>query len=218
MVKEGEISLIFLMALSSNLDNVGVGMAYGARRISIPLASNLLIAAITTIGTFLSVAFGKGMSVFLKPQTANFLGSAILICAGVWVVFYDSMTAAHRTKPSVEKAAVGAAVPRSFVKRVLTVLDNPCSADIDLSSHIDLREGAVLGLALTLNNLANGVGAGMIGLNTAWLCVFVFFLSLATILAGIMTGARYGSRVFGRFSGIAAGVILILIGLWDLLV
>jgi putative sporulation protein YtaF len=218
MVKEAEIFFILLMAISSNLDNVGVGIAYGARRISIPFASNLLIAAITTIGTFLSVAFGKSMCVFFKPESANLLGSAILICAGVWVVFYDSLAAAPRAKPEEEKTAAAIAAPRSFWKRVLTVLDNPCSADYDLSSHIDLKEGAVLGLALTLNNLANGIGAGMVGLNTLWLCVFVFFLSIATILAGIMTGARYGFRVFGRFSGIAAGMILILIGLWDLIV
>ncbi|MGC9194577.1 MAG: sporulation membrane protein YtaF [Syntrophobacteraceae bacterium] len=217
MVKEAEISFILLMAISSNLDNVGVGIAYGARRISIPFASNLLIAAITTIGTFLSVAFGKSMSAFLKPQIANCLGSAILIGAGVWVAFYDSIAASPRTKPLLEKAAVDSLTSRSFFKKILTVLDNPCSADVDFSSHLDLRESAVLGLALTLNNLANGVGAGMIGLNTLWLCVFVFVLSIATILAGIMTGARYGSRVFGRFSGIAAGIILILIGLCDLM-
>ena len=48
---------ILLLALSCNLDNVGVGIAYGARGIGIPLASNLLIALITAAGTGLCIVF-----------------------------------------------------------------------------------------------------------------------------------------------------------------
>lgn len=40
-----------MLAISCNLDNVGVGLAYGARGIGIPLASNLLIALVTAAGT-----------------------------------------------------------------------------------------------------------------------------------------------------------------------
>lgn len=215
MVKEAEFSLILLMAISCNLDNVGIGIAYGARGISIPLASNLLIAAITTFGTFLSTAFGRSMYLFLKPETANLIGSAILIGAGVWVAVYDSVVPAPQVLH--ENAAVMTETPRSFFRRVLSILNNPCSADTDQSSHIDLKEGAVLGLALTLNNVANGVGAGLIGLNIVWLVACVFLFSIVTIIAGLMIGSRYGNRVFGRYSGLAAGVLLICIGLFELL-
>ncbi len=217
MVKEAESSLILLMAISCNLDNVGIGIAYGARGISIPLGSNLLIAAITTLGTFLSTAFGRSLFLFLKPETANHLGSAILIGAGVWVAVYDSVASASQVLHASENAAVMSAAPRSFFRRVLAILNNPCSADTDHSSHIDLKEGSVLGLALTLNNIANGVGAGLIGLNIVWLAVSVFLFSIATIVAGLMIGGRYGNRVFGRYSGLAAGLLLICIGIFELL-
>ncbi|MGC8491907.1 MAG: sporulation membrane protein YtaF [Syntrophobacteraceae bacterium] len=217
MVKEAESSLILLMAVSCNLDNVGIGIAYGARGISIPFGSNLLIAAITTLGTFLSTVFGRSMYLFLKPETANYIGSAILIGAGVWVAFYDSVAPAPQVLHTSENAAVMTETPRSFFRRVLSILNDPCSADTDRSSHIDLKEGTVLGLALTLNNMANGVGAGLIGLNMVWLALSVFLFSIATIVAGLMIGSRYGNRVFGRYSGLAAGLLLICIGIFELL-
>ena len=216
-MKEAEFFIIFFMAISSNLDNVGIGIAYGARGISIPFDSNLLIAVITTVGTILSAALGRSMFIFLSPHTANLIGSAILIGAGLWVAVWESIAPAPHASHSKESAAVVTSTPQPFFKRLMSILDNPCSADVDLSSHIDLKEGAVLGLALTLNNVANGVGAGLIGLNIVWLAVLVFIFSIATILAGIMIGGGYGSRIFGRFSGLAAGVILICIGVFELL-
>lgn len=217
MVKEAELSLIVLMAISCNLDNIGIGIAYGARKISIPFDSNLLIALITTLGTILSAALGRTVYIVLRPDTAKYIGSAILICAGLWVVVYDLIAPGPHVLHSKDNTSAPTSGPRSFLGRLLSILNNPCSADVDFSSHIDLKEGAVLGLALTLNNVANGVGAGLIGLNIVWLGVFVFLFSIATILGGIMIGSGYGSRVFGRFSGLAAGAILICIGIFELL-
>jgi putative sporulation protein YtaF len=217
MVKEAEFSFILLMAISCNLDNVGIGIAYGARGIAIPFASNVLIAVITTIGTFLSAALGRSMYTFLRPDTAKYIGSILLMAAGVWVAVYDSMAPAKEVLHSADQAVGISLTSRSFFQKLLSILNNPCIADVDLSRHIDLREGAVLGLALTLNNMANGIGAGLIGLNIVWLSAFVFLFSIATILAGIMIGGSFGNRVFGRYSGFAAGAILIFIGIFELL-
>ncbi len=41
---------ILLLSFSSNLDNVGVGVSYGIRKINIPFTSNLLIAVVTRGG------------------------------------------------------------------------------------------------------------------------------------------------------------------------
>ena len=61
------ILTIFLLALSSNLDNIGVGTSYGARGINIPFSSNLLIAVITGAGTFVSMTIGNGISNIINP-------------------------------------------------------------------------------------------------------------------------------------------------------
>ncbi len=46
-MQASQVFTIILLAISCNLNNVGVGIAYGARGIGIPIASNILIALIT---------------------------------------------------------------------------------------------------------------------------------------------------------------------------
>ena len=77
---------IFLLAISCNLDNVGVGIAYGARGIGIPLASNLLIALITAAGTGLCIVFGQQIFQVLPAEVGVLLGAVLLIGMGVWVI------------------------------------------------------------------------------------------------------------------------------------
>ncbi len=44
------LATILLLSLSSNLDNIGVGVSYGIRKVNIPFTSNLLIAVVTRGG------------------------------------------------------------------------------------------------------------------------------------------------------------------------
>ena len=49
----------FLIALSCNLDNAGVGISYGTRRIRLPLATNFYIALLTSFGAYLAMVAGQ---------------------------------------------------------------------------------------------------------------------------------------------------------------
>ena len=80
---------ILLLAISCNLDNVGVGIAYGARGIGIPLASNLLIALVTAAGTGLCIVFGQQIFQVLPGEVGVILGAVLLIGMGVWVIRQD---------------------------------------------------------------------------------------------------------------------------------
>ncbi len=215
-MKEYHLSIILLMSVSCNLDNVGIGIAYGARGVSIPFVSNLLIAGITTLGTYVSAVFGHSMYVFLKPNIVKYTGAAILICAGIWVMLRELIYSKHDLYPNNHTSEINLAGKTSFIRRILLILDNPFIADQDLSNHIDIREGIALGLALSLNNIANGIGAGMVGLNIMWLTISIFIISILTIWIGIKIGNYYGRRIFGKLTGLAAGVFIVLIGIYEI--
>jgi putative sporulation protein YtaF len=216
-MKEYHLIIILLMSISCNLDNVGIGMAYGARGVSIPFDSNLLIAVITSCGTFLATILGQSMYIILKPEIAKYIGSAIIICVGIWIIGQEFIIDGKTVDYSEHVEDSAAAGQKGLFARIMMVLNNPFMADSDMSNHIDLKEGTVLGLALTLNNIANGVGAGMIGLNIVWLTVCVFILSIVTIWVGIKIGDHYGRRIFGRFTGLVAGALLVLIGIYEII-
>ncbi len=205
---------IFLLALSSNLDNVGVGTSYGARRISIPFNSNLLIAFVTTTGTFLSMAVGSQIAGFINPNIANTLGALMIGGTGVWVLIREI------TRHDVGQANEVQHLQTRFSEqslpgKILTILDHPFLADADFSGHIDMKEGFFLALALTLNNLSNGIGAGLLGLDVALMIALTGILSVLTIWFGIEFGHYSGVHWFGKFAGHISALILIALGIYE---
>ncbi len=215
MIKFHIVSIL-LLALSSNLDNVGVGISYGARKINIPFYSNLLIALITTTGTFLAMTVGNEINKFLSPNAANALGSLIIAGAGVWVFIQKAASHNDKEKSSVTQQLQKTNISsRPFFRKVLMILDHPFLADTDFSGHISIEEGFLLGLALTLNNLANGIGAGLIRLNTALVTIFTAIFSIVTIWFGIEFGQYSGVHWFGKYSTRISGVILIALGIYE---
>jgi putative sporulation protein YtaF len=212
-----QLIVILLLSISSNLDNVGVAISYGARKINIPFSSNLLIAFITGSGTLLSMLVGERLYSFLKPELSNYLGSSIIIGAGIWI-FIKEMTTLSKKNPLEEHHTEKIDISnRSIFKKTLMILDNPFVADMDFSGHISLKEGVLLAIALVVNNLANGVGGGMIGLSPFLTTFFVVVLSILTIWIGIEIGDHYAYRWLGKLTGPVAGLLLIIIGVVEIL-
>ncbi len=209
------ILTIFLLALSSNLDNVGVGTSYGARGINIPFSSNLLIAVITSAGTFVSMAVGNAISNVLDSSVANAVGAFLIGGTGVWVLIQE---VSHRDEGKSDVSELLQETNfsnQSVFKKALTILDHPFLADTDFSGHISVKEGFLLAFALTLNNLTNGIGAGLLGLDKTLTTVSVMILSISTIWFGIQFGLHSGMRWFGRFSGRISALILIFLGIYE---
>ena len=209
------ILTIFLLALSSNLDNIGVGTSYGARGINIPFSSNLLIAVITSAGTFLSMTVGNGISTVINPDFANAVGALLIGGTGVWVFIQELLRRDEDEGDASELLQETNFSNQSVFRKALTILDHPFLADTDFSGHISAKEGFLLAFALTLNNLTNGIGAGLLGLNITLTTAFVVVLSIVTIWFGIQFGRYSGVHWFGRFSGRISGLILIFLGIYE---
>ena len=203
-----------LLSLSSNLDNLGVGVAYGIRRISVPFTSNLVIALITGTGSLAAMLAGQTIGGFLEPRVASLVGGLLLIGLGGWVVVQESRGIPRRE--AVGKVEISPDIrPASLLSRVWTMLDNPFSADQDFSRHIDRREALLLGFALSMNNVVNGVAAGIAGLDPMLVTILVCIFSVLTLWAGMGAGIRFGSRVAGRSTGVVSGFMLMFIGIYE---
>ena len=78
-----------------------------------------------------------------------------------------------------------------------------------------MKEGFFLALALTLNNLTNGIGAGLLGLDMALMVALTAILSILTIWFGIGLGTIPVCIWFGQYSGRISGLILICLGIYE---
>lgn len=191
---------ILAIGLASNLDNLAVGMTYGVRRISIATCPNLAIAGIAFLFTLASTVVGAHAEHYLPPRWAYRLGAMILVGIGIWML---PVWRRHRW------AMAPAAAQRPLVMRVLR---SPELADRDHSQTIDFSESILLGVALSLNCLTNGLPAGLWKLNV-WsvaMCNAVF--SFVALWFGVWFGKRYGERWLGRKADAVAGTLLIVIG------
>ncbi|OAT86394.1 manganese efflux pump [Desulfotomaculum copahuensis] len=219
-----------LLAISSNLDNTGIGTSYGIRRIGLPFRSNLIVAIITTAGTILSMCMGSLVARYIPAHLAVLTGSSIIAGAGAWVILQswrepDGPGAPVSAKKPAPRPQEDENLPSRAKKLVefhikslglfIQILREPWTADMDLSRKIEGREAFLLAIALTINNLAGGFGGGIVGIDIPLTAAMVFVFSLLTLAGSVRFGHQCLSRWLGRWAGLIAGLILIAVGLYE---
>ncbi|MDQ0188974.1 sporulation membrane protein YtaF [Alicyclobacillus cycloheptanicus] len=195
---------IIAIGIASNLDNAGVGIAYGVRRIRIPWFPNLLIAVISFAATLLAGIFGHFINGWLPPQVGTWIGTLVIVAVGIWVLM-QPFIARH---PPKRKAKNGV---------ITSILRNPESADRNRNLAISPGESLILGIALAMNALAGGFDAGITKLDVVWTSVSVGVFSYVLLGLAAFAGERYAAERLGEKATIAAGILLILVGIHQML-
>jgi putative sporulation protein YtaF len=157
-----------------------------------------------------------------NQRIASDAGAGIMIVVGFSLLFHsfrkqDAQTM-HSSKPLATYPT--RAAPQGFLRwlqRLTRFVREPSLVvDWDHSHSIEPREAAVLGIALTLNNVPNGFAAGLIDLSPALTTSTVFIFSLLTLWFGTWFGTRFISRLLRDWAGPAAGVMLVFLGVYEL--
>jgi putative sporulation protein YtaF len=223
-VKSVHLLSSILLAVSSNLDNLGVAITFGLRKVQVPWAANLLIAVLTGLGTLLSMKAGGYVTSLLPPFWSNLISSVIMVSVGVWVMFQSwgnpkakegSGTVAV-VNPIVENAPKTIIALRIKTFEVLIrILEEPNTVDQDHSGNVDLKEATLLGAALSLNNIAGGIGGGMAGLKPELTALFATMISFIFFEIGVKFGKSYFTKCLGDRASQLAGAILIAIGIYE---
>ncbi len=194
----------FFIALTNNLDNVGVRIAYSIRGIRISTLINLWISVITFIISFLAAFSGTIISGFLSKQLSSVIAMLLLTAIGLWMIL----------EPYLRRNNMHAGESAQENKNSIShVLLNPHDADMDNSKHIDFREATLLGIALSINNVGGGVSAGMIGLNSFLVGLMSAALSFLALWAGNYIAEFFVRWNMTKKAGVVAGILLIAIGI-----
>ncbi|MBX6353206.1 MAG: manganese efflux pump [Thermoflavifilum sp.] len=78
--------LVNLVGIASNLDNTGVGVAYGAAGVRFPHRVNLVVNAIGLGAAALGAYAADRVEQLVSPSTAQFVACAILCAVGTWML------------------------------------------------------------------------------------------------------------------------------------
>lgn len=174
-----------LLSLSTNIDNLAIGAAYGVKKVKIGWWANVSIALLSGLSTLAAMVVGDRLNYFFATNFVTNLGSSILIIIGVFsiinLIFNQSNT--------------------------LVVTTN--------YQKISLREAWLLGLVLTITNWGTGVGAGMAQLNLILTSCCSFVSSLLMIKVGSYLGNFVTIYFLGNKLELVSGIILIFLGFYE---
>ncbi|MDR3585839.1 MAG: manganese efflux pump [Desulfosporosinus sp.] len=219
------MGVALLMAVALSLDGFGVGLAYGLRRILLPISSLIVIALCTVFAMGTSMLFGSWVTLWLRFIPARLLGASIILALGVFQlaraiwnhnreIFPQAVPAIATVLPKMVPEPVFK-VRLQFLGLVIQVLKTPQIADVDGSGGISLRESLLLGSALAMDAFASGIGAAMAGMTLSVIGV----VALTQIMM-----LRIGQQMAGKIpeywtakAEYLPGAVLILVGLGKLI-
>ncbi|MFJ7732037.1 manganese efflux pump [Lysinibacillus sp. NPDC097231] len=178
---------IILIGIAANLDNLGIGLAYGVKRVRIPILSNAAIALMSMIVTYVAVTAGGTIVEFISPKAANLVGSLLLITIGLWTL-----------------------VSNRFSQQ--GIAEKPELFDEDKNHIISIREAITLGFILSANCLAGGIAIGAKGISAIWTVISIGVFSFITVGVGSHFGNLLSNTFIGKYSAAISGWLLIIIG------
>ena len=177
-----------LFAAACNLDTVLLSAGFAARGVVLRRGYGLVIAALTTLITWLSLALGAGAAALLGGRTAQVLGGLVLAGMGAWFLL-DWL---RRPGPPPEGAE-----------------------EAEEAEAAGLRGCVALAAALAVNNAGAGAAAGVSGISPGLAAAANLLATLGALPRGRTLGSRLAGRLLGKYALPLTGGLLILLGLWE---
>lgn len=186
-----------ILAISSSIDSLGIGITYGIKNTKISLIGKIILFIISLLTTYLSILLGNIIQSIFPNFLTKLIGSSILIFMGIYIC----------TEALKEK------------KHSSNVFNNPISSDLDNSKIIDLKESIFLAIALSLDSLCIGIGGSITDINLTFFPLLVSILEISFLIIGSFLGIHINkfSKLPQNIWSILSGILLIIIGIFKLI-
>lgn len=200
-------ALVLVFALS--FDAFVSGFSYGTNKIRIPFRSILIIGMVCSILLGFSLMFGQFAGNFLPSELTRVFCFSILFLLALTKLFNYGIKAwirkSHMRVPKVSFHIMD-------VHFLLQVYCDSTKADADCSKSLSSKEALALAIALSVDGLAAGFGAGMVEMNVIITILLSFITSIFTVFSGCFLGNRIAKKINFDFEWLS-GCLLILLAL-----
>lgn len=205
-----EILAVLLFSLAVSADGFLVGIAYGFKRIRIPVMSLLVIAGASALTVSISMILGKGLAAMMNPRIACYIGAGMLIFVGIVFLLQAYWEHLSKKNDNLEEPLLSVYVKPLGI--IIQILAQPERADMDDSGEISTREAFFLGMALAMDALGAGIGMAMAGFNILLTALGVGVVKFILVKTGIAVGSMLDGKTTAGYPSVLAGCIFLLIG------
>lgn len=196
---------IILIVGALSLDSLSASFAYGSGGIKIPVKSILIINVIGVVLFGTSLYLGYLLRPWLSETAVHVISAGILIVLGSIKIFESAI------KNFIRKRKIDSNVQFSLfnLNFILNIYADPLEADADQSRVISSREAFFLAVAISLDNMVVGLGAGLI-MSPGPILLIYLLINFLCLFFGVKLGNKIAKEIKYDLSWLG-GVILILI-------
>lgn len=196
-----------LLVLALSTDAFVASFAYGTSKIKIPFKSAMVINVVCSAILGIALLAGSLISQFIPSVFTSSICFCMLLMLGL-AKFFDGTL----------KALIGPGgrLSRKYEFEVsdfrffLNVCIDSTAADVDHSLELSPKEALSLAVALSLDGLAAGFGAGLVSMNVGEIIIFSLLINLCAVLLGCFLGNKVAEKTNLNLSWLS-GVTLILL-------
>lgn len=210
-----------ILALSSSIDSLGIGITYGIKNTKISYMAKIVLFIISFSISILSVWFGDILKNIFSDFATKLIGNLILIAMGIFVCFQairkDKKNTTQKVSPSEPIYENNEKIYSFFIDFLgitIKIIKNPNSSDLDSSNSIDSKEAFFLGFALSLDCFCIGAFGSIIGVSSFLFPLFISVFQLVFLSIGNILGKKLHnlSHLPDNIWSVISGILLVLIG------
>ena len=196
----------FLLVAAVSLDAFVASFAYGTNKIKIPVSSLAVISVICSGMLAISLFFGSLLTPYLPQGVTTGISFSILFLLGV-VKLFDSAIKMRICKHKIDRQVKFSFLSLHFI---LNVYADPQKADADQSRVLSPLEAVSVSVALSLDGLAVGFGAGLANVNVWEAVVISLLFSAAMVAAGSFIGRKLAEKTDLNLSWLGGVLLMVL--------
>ena len=184
---------IFLLALTLSVDDFSVGVAYGLFKTRLPFKSLLIMILGSATSTYGIMLIGKFIFTSMPDYITDWLSAIILVGIGCKMI-YNGWKEEHDCSKLVKEPSVSSSN----------------------SKLVYFWETYLIGLGLGVDDFAQALGLSLAGFPIVLTVLLLEVAELIALLSGNFLALKgFSKKINGRLS-IIPGIVLILVGIYNL--
>ena len=200
-------SRLLLLVVALSADAFTAGLSYGADKVKIPPISAFIVALLSDALLIVPLLAGNLIKAFIPPSLTALFSFSLLFILGLLKIFDSSVKKIIQENRFKDRELHLSLKNMGFI---LTVYAQPQKANGANMEILSPAEAVSLGLALSLDSIAAGIGAASLEFSLLPTALLTFSISLLSILGGCKLGRFLSDRSELNFS-VLGGILLILL-------